>query len=91
MDSLCDSLCDQSTWENLKESLDASQDLLDCVLRELSDRDALPGEQELAIDLEEAIELLKQCCGTVQRNAVEELIWGRTKHPRRLDAGVGSV
>lgn len=86
-----DLLCDQSTFENLQESLNSSLDLVDCIQMELSERPARSGEQELLIDLEEAIQSLQQCCNTVIRNACEELVWGRMKHPRRVDASGNSV
>jgi len=95
---LSQSVCDQSTFENLKESLESSRDLLDYIEGEFRQARAAgenshpcPGELELVIDLKEAIESLSLCCSTVVRNAVEDLSWGRVKHPRRVDARVGSV
>lgn len=79
-----DGFCDQSTFENLKESLSGTRDLLDSLQWELRDRTPLPGEDRLVDELVTAIEALVQCCNRVEANAVEELQWGQTVWPQRV-------
>ena len=78
----CHGLCDQASYENVRESLSALRDLFQAACMELDDREPLAGERQLVDDTERAVEALIRVQNTIEKHAVEELVWHRTRIPR---------